>query len=96
MRTKNLSQILSPGELQWFGQLLSESQIWEGIAEAAKFQPNPSHWLIFSVLKAARSRVEDGVAPYGKLRESSSAENIQRAIEEQKRQARELTRLFPI
>jgi hypothetical protein len=80
----NLSHVLSPRELQWFGQWLSESQMWEGIAEATKFQPNPSHWLIFNVLKTARRRAEKGLPLYGKLQESPSEEKIRGAIKEHK------------
>ena len=45
----NLSKILTPEELQWFGQWLSKSQMKEGI----KSHPGASHSVIFNVLEAA-------------------------------------------
>ena len=48
----NLSKILTPEELQWFGQWLSKSQMREGI----KSHPGASHSVIFNVLEAAAGR----------------------------------------
>ena len=36
--------------------------------------PNPYHSLVFDILEAARSRVEEGSPPYGKLWDEPSAE----------------------
>ena len=52
----NLSKILTPEELQWFGQWLSKSQMKEEI----KSHPGASHSVIFNVLEAARSRRRTG------------------------------------
>ena len=73
----NLSKILTPEELQWFGQWLSKSQMREGI----KSHSGASHSVIFNVLEAARSRVEDGLPPYGDLWENPSAEETRNSIE---------------
>jgi hypothetical protein len=73
----NLSKILTPEELQWFGQWLSKSQMKEGI----KFHPGASHSVIFNVLEAARSRVEHELPPYGDLWENPSAEETRNSIE---------------
>jgi hypothetical protein len=73
----NLSKILTPEELQWFGQWLSKSQMQEGI----KSHPGASHSVIFNVLEAARSRVEDGLPPYGDLWENPSEEETRQSIE---------------
>jgi hypothetical protein len=74
---KNRLKILTPEELQWLGQWLSKSQIEEGI----KSHPGASHLVIFNVLEAARSRVEDGLPPYGDLWENPSAEETRKSIE---------------
>ena len=42
---------------------LSKSQIEEGLTQAFEYDPNPSHSLVFNILEAARSRVEDGLPP---------------------------------
>ena len=74
---KNRSKILTPEELQWFGQWLSKSQIEKGI----KSHLGASHSVIFNVLEAARSRAEDGLPPYGDLWENPSAEETRNSIE---------------
>jgi hypothetical protein len=73
----NLSRILTPEELQWFGQSLSKSQMREGI----KSHPGASHSVIFNVLEAARSRVEEGLPPYGDLWQNPSEEETRQSIE---------------
>ena len=63
-------------------QILSQSQIEAGLTEAFECSPAPSHDLVFSILEAARSRVEDGLPPYGDLRARPTPEETQWAIEE--------------
>jgi hypothetical protein len=74
---ENLSKILTPEELQWFGQWLSKSQMKEGI----KSHPGASHSVILNVLEAARSRAEDGLPQYRDLWENPSAEETRNSIE---------------
>jgi hypothetical protein len=54
-------------EWEWLRQDLSVTQIEEGLTAAFECNPDPSHSLVFDVLEAARSRVEAGFPPYGKL-----------------------------
>ena len=53
MKDNDLSELLTPGELEWFGQWQSKSRVLEGNAEAAKTRPNPSRALILQVLEAS-------------------------------------------
>jgi hypothetical protein len=73
----NLSKILTPEELQWFGKWLSKSQMEKGI----KSHSGASHSVIFNVLEAARSRVEQELPPYGDLWANPSAEETRNSIE---------------
>ena len=68
-------------EWEWLRQDLSVAQIEEGLTEAFECSPDPSHSLVFDVLEAARSRVEQGYPPYGKLWEMPSEEENQKSIE---------------
>ena len=68
-------------EWEWLRQDLSVTQIEEGLTEAFECNPDPSHSLVFDVLEAARSRVEAGLPPYGKLWEMPSEEENQKSIE---------------
>jgi hypothetical protein len=54
-------------EWEWLRQDLTVAQIEEGLTAAFEYGPNPSHSLVFNILEAARSRVEHGLPPYGKL-----------------------------
>ena len=72
----NLLSILTPDDRLWFGRWLSEKQMLEGLASLK----DPSHTLAFDTLEAARSRVEAGDPPYGKLWEEPSAEEQQKYI----------------
>jgi hypothetical protein len=73
---KNPQSILSADDLRWFGRWLSEKQIAEGLSSLK----DPSRNLAFDTLEVARSRVEQGHPPYGKLWEEPSAEENQKAI----------------
>ena len=57
------------------------AQIEEGLTAAFEYGPNPSRSLVFDVLEAARSRVEQGYHPYGKLWEMPSEAENQKSIE---------------
>ena len=92
MKTKrDIPKILSPDELLWFREWLSEKQILEGInswtSEGGSLptEAQPAHMrsrsVIFDILEAARSRVEAGLPPYGKLWEEPSEEERRKAIE---------------
>jgi hypothetical protein len=54
----------------------------EGLTQAFECGPNPSHSLVFNILEAARSRVEDCLPAYGDLWERPSLEETEKAIEE--------------
>jgi hypothetical protein len=75
----------SEWEWKWFREWLSKSQIEEGLTQAFEYGPNPSHSLVFKILEAARSRVEDGLPPYGDLSARPTPEETLRAIEEVKK-----------
>ena len=75
----------SEWEWKWFREWLSKSQIEEGLTQAFEYGPNPSHSLVFNILEAARSRVEDGLPPYGDLLARPTPEETLRAIEEVKK-----------
>ena len=68
-------------EWEWLRQNLSVAQIEEGLTAAFEYGPNPSRSLVFGVLEAARSRVEQGYPPYGNLWEMPSEEENQKYIE---------------
>ena len=68
-------------EWEYLRQDLSVTQIEEGLTEAFECNPDPSHSLVFDVLEAARSRVEAGLPPYGKLWEMPSDEENRKSIE---------------
>ena len=68
-------------EWEWLRQDLSVAQIEEGLTAAFEYGPNPSRSLVFDVLEAARSRVEQGYPPYGNLWEMPSEEERQKSIE---------------
>jgi hypothetical protein len=54
-------------EWDWLRADLSFAQIEEGLTQAFEYGPAPFHSLVFNILEAARSRVEDGLPPYGDL-----------------------------
>ena len=90
-RWPDIARILSPDEILWLRVWLSEKQILEGInswtSEGGSLptEARPAHMrsrsLIFDILEAARSRVEAGLPPYGKLWEEPSEEERQANIE---------------
>ena len=89
MKTRrDIPKILSPDELLWLRVWLSEKQILEGINSwtseggslPTEAQLGTSCPVIFNVLEAARSRVEQGYPPYGNLWEMPSEEETQKAI----------------
>ena len=67
-------------EWEWLRQDLSVAQIEEGLTAAFEYGPNPSRSLVFDILEAARSRVEQGYPPYGNLWEMPSEEENQKYI----------------
>jgi hypothetical protein len=67
-------------EWEWLRADLSLAQIEEGLSAAFDHNPAPSHSLVFTTLEVARSRVEQGFPPYGKLWEEPSAEENQKYI----------------
>ena len=73
--------ILPQEELQWFGEWLSEQQITEAIQREFLENPGCPHSVIFNVLEAMRSRVEDGLPPVGNLWENPSEEETRKSIE---------------
>ena len=80
---------VGPDELLWLRVWLSEKQILEGINSwtseggslPTETQLGASRSVIFDVLEAARSRVEQGYPPYGNLWEMPSEEENQKYIE---------------
>jgi hypothetical protein len=72
---------LKQWEWAWLRQDLTVAQIEEALTAAFEYGPNPSHSLVFNILEAARSRVEHGLPPYGKLWEGPSGTDKQRYIE---------------
>lgn len=71
---------LEQWEWEWLRQDLTVAQIEEGLTAAFEYGPNPSHSLVFNILEAARSRVEHGLPPYGKLWEGPSGTDKERYI----------------
>jgi hypothetical protein len=72
--------ILSPEELQWFGQWLSGPLIAEAIQHELRQNSHCPHSQIFNVLEAMRARVENGLPPTGKLWQEPSAEETRKSI----------------
>lgn len=82
--------ILSPEEIQWFREWLSKQQITQAIHLELHRDPHCQNSVIFNVLEAMRSRVENGLAPTGKLWEEPSEEKTQKSISELQQRAKEL------
>ena len=66
---------------EWLRQDLTVAQIEEGLTAAFEYGPNPSHSLVFNILKAARSRVEHGLLRMENSGEEPSATDNRRYIE---------------
>jgi hypothetical protein len=72
-------------EWDWLRADLSIDQIAEGFTMVFEYGRAPSHGLLWNVLEAARSRVEDGLPPYGNLWEEASEEERRLYMEESKK-----------
>jgi hypothetical protein len=87
----DIARILSPDEILWFREWLSEKQVLEGFNSwtseggslPTEAQPGRtrSRSLIFDELEAASSRVEAGLPPYGNLWKEASMEERAKLIE---------------
>jgi hypothetical protein len=99
----DIPKILSPDELLWLREWLSEKQMLEGINSwiseggslPTEAQLGASRSVIFDVLEAARSRVEAGLPPYGNLWEEPSEEERRKSIEASKKRVGVLQGLKP-
>ena len=60
-------------EWEWLRADVSVAQMEEGLTMAFAHNPTPSHTSGFDILEAARSRVEDGLPPYGDLWDTDSS-----------------------
>ena len=76
---------ISEWEWKLFSEWLSKSQGEEGLTPAFEYGTNPSQFLVFNILEAARSRVENGLPPNGELWARPTPEETLRATEEVKK-----------
>jgi hypothetical protein len=63
--SKNPLEILTEGELHWFGQWLTPLQMSQGIEQASKSRNPNKKFVVLQVLEGARIRAEKGLPPYG-------------------------------